>query len=65
LKQLSPARKNIFFLSQTKFSHVDVEGSVKAGKALSHLLTRSSDELSGEIQRVKGMEQKRYGGRRN
>ena len=46
---------------QNKFSHGDVEGAVKAGKALSHLLTRSSEELTGEIQNVKGMNEKRYG----
>merc|ERR550539_1641723 len=47
---------------QTKFSHGDVEGAVKAGKALSHLLSRSQDELSGEVERVKGLAQKRFGG---
>jgi len=45
---------------QLKFSHADVEGAVKAAKALSHLLIRSSDELYEEIQRVKEM-----GGKRN
>merc|ERR1711879_198411 len=43
-----------------KFSHADVDGAVKAAKALSHLLIRSSDELYEEIQRVKEM-----GGKRN
>jgi hypothetical protein len=38
-----------------KFSHADVEGSVKAAKALSHLLIRSQEELHEEIQRVKSM----------
>merc|ERR1719216_381917 len=40
---------------QLKFSHADVEGSVKAAKALSHLLIRSQEELYEEIQRVKSM----------
>jgi len=40
---------------QLKFSHADVEGSVKAAKALSHLLIRSQEELHEEIQRVKSM----------
>merc|ERR1712147_582101 len=40
---------------QNKFSHADVEGSVKAAKALSHLLIRSQEELYEEIQRVKSM----------
>merc|ERR1711933_187598 len=40
---------------QMKFSHADVEGSVKAAKALSHLLIRSQEELYEEIQRVKSM----------
>jgi len=46
---------------QLKFSHADVDGAVKAAKALSHLLIRSSDELYEEIQRVKEM----GGGKRN
>merc|ERR1719210_1924126 len=40
---------------QLKFSHADVEGAVKAAKALSHLLIRSQEELYEEIQRVKTM----------
>merc|ERR1712078_486489 len=36
---------------QNKFSHGDIEGSVKAAKALSHLLTRSQEELNEEVQR--------------
>merc|ERR1712025_64076 len=40
---------------QLKFSHADVEGAVKAAKALSHLLIRSQEELHEEIQRVKSM----------
>merc|ERR1739848_115551 len=40
---------------QLKFSHADVEGAVKAAKALSHLLIRSQEELYEEIQRVKSM----------
>merc|ERR1712066_394718 len=40
---------------QNKFSHGDIEGSVKAAKALSHLLIRSQEELYEEIQRVKSM----------
>merc|ERR1712051_988990 len=48
---------------QLKFSHADVEGSVKAAKALSHLLIRSQEELYEEIQRVKSLSSdKRYGG---
>merc|ERR1740123_2252782 len=48
---------------QLKFSHADVEGSVKAAKALSHLLIRSQEELFEEIQRVKFLSsEKRYGG---
>lgn len=49
---------------QTKFSHADIEGSIKAAKALSHLLIRSQEELHEEIGRVKNMSGKdRYGGR--
>merc|ERR1711881_518682 len=48
---------------QAKFSHADVDGSVKAAKALSHLLIRSKEELYEEIQRVKSLSsEKRYGG---
>eukprot|EP00494_Astrolonche_serrata_P031277 UN31546 len=48
---------------QLKFSHADVEGSVKAAKALSHLLIRSQEELYEEIQRVKSLSaDKRHGG---
>merc|ERR550534_1623278 len=47
---------------QMKFSHADVEGSVKAAKALSHLLIRSQEELYEEIQRVKTLSSgKNYG----
>merc|ERR1711970_109696 len=46
---------------QMKFSHADVEGSVKAAKALSHLLHRSQEELYEEIQRVKTLSSKNYG----
>jgi Ca2+-binding EF-hand superfamily protein len=49
---------------QLKFSHADVEGAVKAAKALSHLLIRSQEELYEEIQRVKTLStEKRYGSR--
>lgn len=48
---------------QNKFSHGDVVGAVKAGKALSHLLSRSQEELSEEINRVKEKtSEKRHGG---
>jgi len=40
---------------QLKFSHGDVDGSVKAAKALSHLLSRSHEELAEEVQRVFAM----------
>lgn len=40
---------------QMKFSHGDVEGSVKAAKALSHLLLRSQEELFEEILKVKSL----------
>merc|ERR1712078_742453 len=40
---------------QMKFSHADIEGSIKAAKALSHLLIRSQEELHEEIGRVKNM----------
>merc|ERR1712174_144877 len=40
---------------QMKFSHADIEGSIKAAKALSHLLIRSQEELHEEIGRVKSM----------
>merc|ERR1712147_610460 len=52
---------------QLKFSHADVEGAVKAAKALSHLLIRSQEELHEEIQRVKSMGSRgsnRFGGSR-
>merc|ERR1712156_114808 len=49
---------------QLKFSHADVEGSVKAAKALSHLLIRSQEELHEEIQRVKTLSSKPQVGRR-
>merc|ERR1712100_688086 len=46
---------------QAKFSHTDIEGSIKAAKALSHLLIRSQEELHEEIQRVNNLgEDKRY-----
>lgn len=49
---------------QAKFSHADIEGAIKAAKALSHLLTRSQEELHEEIQRVNTLSQeKRYGGK--
>lgn len=44
---------------QNKFAHGDVEGSIKAAKALSHLLIRSQEELYEEIQRVKSQEKSR------
>jgi len=47
---------------QLKFSHADVEGAVKAAKALSHLLIRSQEELYEEIQRVKSMGSGHRGG---
>merc|ERR1739848_545738 len=51
---------------QLKFSHADVEGAVKAAKALSHLLIRSSEELYEEIQHVKTLSSdKRYARHRN
>merc|ERR550539_719247 len=40
---------------QAKFSHTDIEGAIKAAKALSHLLIRSQEELHEEIGRVKNM----------
>jgi len=40
---------------QLKFSHGDIDGSVKAAKALSHLLSRSHEELAEEVQRVFAM----------
>jgi len=47
---------------QNKFSHGDIEGSVKAAKALSHLLTRSQEELNEEVQRVEQLNsEKRFG----
>merc|ERR1719436_20069 len=49
---------------QLKFSHADVEGAVKAAKALSHLLIRSQEELFEEIQRVKTLSSKPRVGRR-
>jgi len=49
---------------QVKFSHADVEGSVKAAKALSHLLTRSQDELREEVERVNNMASSKKSGRR-
>jgi len=45
---------------QNKFSHGDVDGAVKASKALSHLLIRSQEELADEIERVKVQEKHRY-----
>jgi hypothetical protein len=49
---------------QLKFSHGDVDGSVKAAKALSHLLSRSHEELAEEVQRVFAMSGGgNYGGR--
>merc|ERR1712141_65780 len=50
---------------QVKFSHADVEGAVKAAKALSHLLTRSQEELREEVERVNSMAStKKYGRQR-
>merc|ERR1712178_262020 len=50
---------------QVKFSHADVEGAVKAAKALSHLLTRSQEELREEVERVNNMAStKKYGRQR-
>merc|ERR1712048_1114334 len=47
---------------QAKFSHTDIEGSIKAAKALSHLLIRSQEELHEEIQQVKQLgDGKRFG----
>merc|ERR1712147_260284 len=49
---------------QAKVSHTDIEGAIKAAKALSHLLIRSQEELHEEIQRVNTLSQeKRYGGK--
>jgi hypothetical protein len=47
---------------QSKYSHTDIDGSIKAAKALSHLLIRSQEELAKEISTVQNLgEEKRYG----